>query len=157
MSRNPPPCAGPPARCARAFGEVVEVESAEIEGNFLGVGARPATRTGALAWSAESACAETAAAAVSFGCGRIDVVGVEAKLVVNLALLGIAENVVGLGERLELLLRALVAGIDVGMILARELAESLADVVRRGSLLHAKDGVVVFVFVGRGGHDLFGY
>ncbi len=139
---------------ARAFGEVVEVEAAEIEGNFLGVGARSAARTAALARSAESACAETAAAAVGFGCSGIDVVGVEAKLVVNLALLGIAENVVGFGERLELFFRGLVAGIHVGMIFTRELAERLADVVGRGGFLHAEDAVVVFVFVGGGGHLL---
>ena len=146
--------AGSAAGCARAFGEVVEIESAEVEGNFLR-GARSATGTGALARSAESTCTETAAAAVGFGCGGIDVVGVEAELVVNLALLGIAENVVRLGEGLELLFRAFVPGIDVGMILARELAERLADVVGRGSFLYAKDGVIVFVFVGRSGHDFW--
>ena len=154
MSRNPPPVPARRAGRARAFGEVVEVEAAEIEGNFLGVGARSSARTAALARSAEATCAETAAAAVGFGCSGIYVVGVEAKLVVNLALLGIAENVVGFGERLELFFRGLVAGIHVGMIFTRELAERLTDVVGRGGFLDAEGAVVIFVFVGGSGHLL---
>src|SRR5664280_2676980 len=133
------------AGCARALGVVIEVESAEVERNFLSVGARSTA-----AASAESARAT--AARVGFRRGRVDVVGVEPNLVVDLAFLGIAEDVVGLGERLELFLRRLVARIHVGMILARQLAKRLADLLRRGSLLDPEDAVVVFVFVGRGWH-----
>src|SRR6185295_19465237 len=79
------------------------------------------------------------------------VVGVKADLVVNLALLGIAQDFVGFGQRLELFLRGLVPRIDVGMILAGKLAEGLADIVRRGGLLHAQDFVIVFFW--GGGHS----
>ena len=137
------------AACARAasgrtcaFREVVEVEAAEIEGNFLGVGARAAC---VLCGTTKSACAKTASAGIGFGCGGIDVVGVEAELIVDLALLGIAEDVVGLGDGLEFLFGRLVAGIHVGMIFARKFAEGLADVLRRGRLLHAEGGVVVLL------------
>src|SRR5262249_23823695 len=74
----------------------------------------------------------------------IDVVGVETNLIVDLALLGIAENVIGLGDLLESLFCFLVAGIDVGMILARKFAESFANLVRRGVLLDAQRCVIIF-------------
>src|SRR5664280_2462907 len=135
------------ARCARALGVVIEVEAAEVERNFLGVGARS---TPACAASAEATRAT--AARVGFRRGRVDVVGVEPNLVVDLALLGIAEDVVGLGEGLELLLGRLVDRIHVGVILARQLAKRLTDLLRRGSLLHPENAVIVFVFVGRGWH-----
>ena len=126
-----------------AFEQVGEIEAAEIKicaltaralgcppGNPPESGRRPSG----------------AAARAGIGIGRrgIDVVRVKPKLVVNLPLLGIAQNIVGLGERLELLLRALVAGIDVGMVLARKFAERFANVLGRGGLLYAKGGVVVF-------------
>ena len=64
-------------------------------------------------------------------------------LIVNLAFLGIAQNVVGFGEGLELFFRGLVAGIDVGVILAGQLAKGSADFVRRGRLLYTQNFVVV--------------
>ena len=98
-----------------------------------------------LCGTTESACAKAAAARIGLGCGGIDVVGVEAELIVDLALLGIAEDVVGFGDRLEFLFGRLVAGIHVGMIFARKFAEGLADVLRRGRLLHAEGGVIVLL------------
>ena len=94
-----------------------------------------------------------AAARVRLRRGRIDIVGIEPELVVNLSLLGIAENVVGLGKSLELLFRGLVARIDVRMILARKLAKRLADVVGGGRLLYPENAVIVFIF-SLGGHGL---
>src|SRR5581483_785189 len=76
---------------------------------------------------------------------RIDLVGIEAELVVNLPLLLVTQNVVGLGDLLELLFGLLIAGIHVGMVFARSLPERLADLVLRGRLLHAKSGVIIFV------------
>jgi hypothetical protein len=93
----------------------------------------------------------SAAACVRLRRSRIDIVGVKPELVVNLPLLGIAENVVGFGKSLELFFRRFVARIDVRMILARKFAERLADVVDGGRLLHAKNSVIVFIF-GLGGH-----
>ena len=76
-----------------------------------------------------SAASVTAGAGVGFGCSRINVVRIEADLIVDFSLLRIAEHFVRLGERLELLFRSLVSRIYVGMVLARQLAESFADVV----------------------------
>src|SRR5208282_2063686 len=73
--------------------------------------------------------------------------------VVNLPLFGVAEDVVGLGKSLELFFCPFVARIDVGMILARQLAKRLANVVGRGRLLYAENAVIVFIF-GWGGHGL---
>ena len=128
------------------FEHVGEVEAAEIE---------VCARRASTRRSSRESCAGAGRAASGPGiclgrCG-IDVVGVKADLVVNLALLGIAQDFVSFGQRLELLFRGLVPGIDVGMILARKLAEGLADIVRRGGLLHAQDLVIVF-FRG-GGHS----
>ena len=60
----------------------------------------------------------------------IDIVRVKAELIVDLALLGIAQNVVGFGEGFELLFRDFVARIDVRMIFARQPAVRLLDLVR---------------------------
>ena len=105
--------------------------------------------------AAEAACAESRAAAACVGLGRcrIDVVRVEAELIVNLALLGIAENVVGFRDNLELLLGRFVSGIHVGMVFARELAECLANLVRRGALLYPESPVIILL-IRRGGHWL---
>ncbi len=138
--------AGATSGCSCAFSIVVEIEAAEIEGHFLRIGVSPAC---ALAWSraAESPRAKSAAARVSFGRGGIDVVGVEAELVVDLALLRIAEDVVGLGDLLELLLGRLVPGIHVGVIFARKFTERLADIIRGRRLLDPEQAVIIFVFV----------
>jgi len=56
-------------------------------------------------------------------------------LVVNLALLGVAEDFVGFRERLEFFLADFVTGVDVGVVLAGELFESLADVLREAFFL----------------------
>jgi hypothetical protein len=53
-----------------------------------------------------------------------------AELVIALALLWIGEHCIGLPDLLELLLRALVARVDVRVILARQLAIGFLDVVR---------------------------
>ena len=141
MSRKlppPPPLLRPRVR---VVDQVRKIESAEIEGNALA-----AIWCSAAGEAAGKSAARTAAAArarVSLRGRGIDIVGVEADLIVDFAFLGIAENVVGFGKRLELLLGRLVPGIDVGMILARQLAERLADLVGRGRLLHAEDFVIV--------------
>ena len=56
---------------------------------------------------------------------------VETELVVHLALLGVGKNFVGFLDLLELFLGGLVAGIQVGMIFARELAVGGANVFHR--------------------------
>ena len=57
---------------------------------------------------------------------RIDVVRVEAKLVIDLPLLVVAQNIVGFRDLLELLLSFLIIGIHVRMIFARGFAERTA-------------------------------
>ena len=64
--------------------------------------------------------------------------------VVALALVLIGEHGIGLGDLLELLLGVRLF-IDVRVKLARLLLEGLSDLLGRGVLLDAEDGVVVFV------------
>ena len=99
--------------------EIGKVESAEIEVAASLIALRAAGE------SAESTGAGRTSAGVGFRCGGIDVVGVEADLIVDLALLGIAEDFVGLGDGLEFLFRRFVAGIDVGVVFAASLRKAL--------------------------------
>ena len=62
--------------------------------------------------------------------------------VVLLALLGVAEHVVGLGDLLEARLGLLVVGVAVGVVLARELAVGLLDLLG-GRLLVDPERLVV--------------
>src|SRR5262249_19143125 len=78
--------------------------------------------------------------------------GVEARLasavselVVELALLGIRQRVVGEGDVLEALLRLLVPGVQVRMVLPGELAVRLLDLIGRGRLGHAEHGVQILL------------
>src|SRR6202022_4422122 len=75
---------------------------------------------------------------------RIDVVRVEAKLVVDLPLLVVAQNIVRLGDLLELLLSLLVSRVHIRVVLARSLPERLANLIRGRCLLDAKYAVIVF-------------
>src|SRR5581483_1506747 len=70
--------------------------------------------------------------------------------VILLALLGVGKNVVGLGDLLEPLFRFLVAGVAVGVVLARQPAVGLLYLGLRGVLANPED----FVVVGSCGHDL---
>src|SRR6516162_5834516 len=123
--------AEPASRCrtsaSRALGDVAKIESAKIKRNFLPLSATACGRF--PVGRAESPRAKSAAAGIRLcGC-RINVVRVEPDLVVNLPLLGIAQHIVGLRDRFELLLRGLVPWIHVGVILARQLAKRLADLL----------------------------
>ena len=142
MSRNA--AAAPLLRLrAAGFEQVGKIEAAEIERNSLAAALSAGT-------ASESASAESSAGArVGLGRRRIDVVRVVAELVVDLALLGIAEDVVGFREQLEFFFRRLVAGIDVGMVLARQLAKRLTNLLGGGGFLHPERFVIVF---GRGRH-----
>src|SRR5215472_4431795 len=123
-----------------AFEQVRKVEPTEVEVNVLA-----ATRLARSGEPLKPARAGLASAArISLGCSRINVVGIEPELVVDLTLLGIAQNVVGLGDGLELLLRGLVPGIYIGMVLARQLAEGLANLFRRRRFLDPQRPVIIF-------------
>ena len=63
--------------------------------------------------------------------------------VVDAALLGVGEDLVGLGGLLELLLRLRVVGVDVGVELAGQPAEGLLDLLLGGAALDAEHLVVV--------------
>src|SRR6185369_4107473 len=71
---------------------------------------------------------------------------VRAELVVFLPLGGITEHLVRLVDFLELRLGGLIAGVDVGMMLAGELAEGLFDLFVRRRFADPKGGVIVFEF-----------
>src|SRR5581483_178671 len=138
------------APCSASLEQVGEVEAVEIElrawtsacsGLTSGKAAgEPARKTSGTA----SSTGLTSAARIGLGGSGIDVVAVKAELVVDLALFGIAQDIVGFGKRFELFLRGLVAGIDVGVVLARKLAESFADLVHRSRLLYPKGAVIIF-------------
>src|SRR5207248_8862124 len=93
--------------------------------------------------AAKAARAKASATRVGFGRGRINVVGIKTELVVNLALLGIAKNVVGLGDFFEPLLRLLVTGIYIRMVLARQLAESLANLFTGSIFFDSQYSVII--------------
>src|SRR5689334_7826212 len=91
-------------------------------------------------------------ASIGLGSRGVDVVRIEADLIVNLALLGIAEHFVGLRDRLELFFRRLIARINVGMVFTGKFAEGLTNVVAGSRLLHAEN--FVKIFFGCGCHSL---
>jgi hypothetical protein len=71
-----------------------------------------------------------------FGARGVDLAAIEAP-----PLLGIAEQVVGHRDLLELLFRLLVARIEIGMQLLRQFAIGRANLVLRGLFLDAQDRV----------------
>ena len=65
------------------------------------------------------------------------------KLVVLLLLLGVRQNLIGLGGLLEFILRCGVAGILVGVELNRKLAVCLFNLLGRASSGYSQYGVVI--------------
>src|ERR1017187_2550089 len=77
--------------------------------------------------------------------------GIETVLVVHLALLGVAENVVSFLHLLETIFGGLVPRIQIRVVFARQFAIGLADVIRGGFARYAQRFVIV-VLGRRGGH-----
>src|SRR5262249_13230222 len=75
-------------------------------------------------------------------------IGVEAELIVHLALFGVAENVEGFLDVFEFFFGGFVAGVDVGVVFAGELLVGTADLVGRG-LSRDGSGFVISVLGGR--------
>ena len=69
-----------------------------------------------------------------------------AVLIVELALLGIGEDLVGLGQLLEALLGRVVAGVAVGMALHRQPTVSLLDFGAFAAALEAQNLVIIALF-----------
>jgi len=69
-----------------------------------------------------------------------------AKLVVALALFGVAQHFVGLGGLLEFLFGLFIAGVAVGVVFDGHLLVGAFDFVGRGRLFHAEYLVIVFLF-----------
>ena len=63
---------------------------------------------------------------------------------IHLALLRIAQDIVRLLYVLEAFFGGLIARVEIGMVLARELTISLADIIRGSFPLHA-ERFIVFV------------
>src|SRR5580692_5905500 len=126
------------------FEQVGEIKAAEIKICALPARARRLPAREPSGKSAGRPSGSAARAGIGIRRRGINVVRIKPKLVVNLALLGIAQDIVGFRKRLELLLRGLVSRIDVGMVLARKFAERFANVLGGGRLFYAKRGVVVF-------------
>src|SRR5215469_10844950 len=130
-----------PAPCT--FVHVSEIEAAEVESAAGTARARPGSGLRPRK-SAKPSRSGGSPARVGLGGGGIDVVGIKAELVVNFALLGIAQNVVGFRDGLEFFFGRFVSGIDIGMIFTRKLTEGFANVFRRGGFLDAENFVIVF-------------
>src|SRR5262249_55950007 len=127
---------------ASAAPKIGKIKTAEVERHSLTLAAA-GDGTGA-----KTARAKTAAPSIGFGRSGIDVVGIKADLIVDLAFLGIAQDVVGFGDIFEFLFGFLVAGIDVRVVLARQPAEGFTDFFLRGAFLHAQNAVIVLLLCG---------
>src|SRR5947199_1011783 len=79
------------------------------------------------------ACAFVSAGITS----RRQILAVEAVLVVHLPLLRVGEHVVGFLDLLEFFLRSFIAGVQVGMVFASQLAKSGADILQARLAGHA--------------------
>src|SRR5579872_3908442 len=88
-----------------------------------------------------------AAAPAGSASARRTVLRIVADLVVHLLLLWIAQDVVGFLDLLETILRGFVAGIEIGMMLARKLTVSLADIVRGGVPFHPESFVKIHFYI----------
>ncbi len=71
---------------------------------------------------------------------------ISAQVVVFLALLGVAQHLVGFVDLLEFFLGALFVLGDVGMVLAGEGAKGLADFIVAGRAFHSQGLVIIFEF-----------
>ena len=98
---------------------------------------------------ARPAVAKSTAAASTAPAGRRllppALLPVRAESVVLLALIGIAQHLVGFVDLLELRLRPFLVLGNVGVMLAGELAEGFADLVVRRGLRDAEGGIVILV------------
>jgi hypothetical protein len=65
------------------------------------------------------------------------------KLLVAAALLGVAQDVVGLADLFELPLGRLIARVDIGVVLPRQLPVGPLDLLLRGTPAQAQDVIVV--------------
>jgi hypothetical protein len=74
---------------------------------------------------------------------------IEAVLVVHLLLLRVAQDVVRFLKLLEAVFRRFVAGVQVGMVLAREPPVGLADVLRAGIAADPESLVIILLLSGR--------
>src|SRR6266851_6424119 len=120
--------------------KIREIKSAKVERNLL----RTASRAILPSATPRKPATRITSPSGSLRRSRIDVVRVEAKLVVDLPLLVVAQNIVRLGDLLELLLRLLVPGVHIRVVLARSLPERLTNLIRSRRLLHAKYAVIIF-------------
>src|SRR6185312_10779423 len=115
-----------------------KIKASKIKWDFL-----PATT---CALSSRKTTAGVPSTCSRLGRRGIDVVRVEAELVVDLPLLVVAQNIVGFRNLFELLFRLLVPGIHIRMMLAREFAKRLSNLVRGRRLLHTQRAVIIFFF-----------
>src|SRR5438552_14724505 len=114
-----------------SFEQIGEIKSAEIEVRALttgsGLPAGKTTKSAGTGWTSTR---------ISLSRRRINIVGVDPALVVNLAPIRIADYDVRFGDSCKFFFDSFVSGIDVRMIFARKLAECLADVLGGGGLFY---------------------
>src|SRR5260221_4762920 len=92
-------------------------------------GPRPALRLSKIVGEVKTRKAHTGSFVRRAGVGGETAVGIEALLIVHLAFLGLAQNVVGFLQLLEAILGRLVARIEIRVIFARKTPVRLPDVV----------------------------
>ena len=110
------------------------------------------TEAGPTACSARSAKIKSPKIKIYIGAGlplrtRVaagrQIFAVEAILVVHLPLLGVGEHVIGFLQLLEFLFCGFVAGIQIGVIFARQLAKRCANIFRARLARHSQQFVII--------------
>ena len=141
------PLAAPPAPSAASTG-ATSTSTAEHVGKATGAAEQALqvdlTTAGKSARSRKRSAATTAAGPASALATRADSLERTAVAVVHLPLARVVEHIEGGLHLLELLLRRVVVGMEVGMVLPRKLPVGLANVLCRCRPRHAERLIVVF-------------
>ena len=79
-------------------------------------------------------------------CAVVGIYPRKAELVITGLLIGVGENLIGLVDLLELLLRFLIVGVQIRVVLPGHFLICFFDLVLRGALIDAQDLVIITFF-----------
>ena len=85
-------------------------------------------------------------AACACACAVVGIYPRKAELVITGLLIGVGENLIGLVDLLELLLRFLIVGVQIRVVLPGHFLICFFDLVLRGALINAKNFVIITFF-----------